>query len=163
MESEELDLENVESMELRNISEERPFRDEPLRSPAAIAMPGAQRKQEIVVFQPGTFNEAQQVAEHIKARKVVVINMKRADKDLAKRIIDFLSGINYAVDGHVQKIADNIFLFAPVHVQVTMVDEIDVASSEEPLFYLQGLRLNFKLKILYSGNQTTCFFILTQE
>jgi cell division inhibitor SepF len=138
MESEELDLENVESMELRNISEERPFRDEPLRSPAAIAMPGAQRKQEIVVFQPGTFNEAQQVAEHIKARKVVVINMKRADKDLAKRIIDFLSGINYAVDGHVQKVADNIFLFAPVHVQVTMVDEIDVASSEEPLFSYRG-------------------------
>jgi cell division inhibitor SepF len=134
MESEEFDLENIESTEIRSMSEEKSFRDEPVRTPMAVAMPGSHRKQEIVVFQPGSFNEAQQVAEHIKAKKVVVINMKRADKDLAKRIIDFLSGINYAVDGHVQKVADNIFLFAPVHVQVTMVDEIDVASSEEPLF-----------------------------
>ena len=134
MESEEFELENVESTEIRSISDEKPFREEPLRSPTAISVSGTQRKREIVVFQPGTFNEAQQVAEHIKARKVVVINMKRADKDLAKRIIDFLSGINYAVDGHVQKVADNIFLFAPVHVQVTMVDEIDHASGEEPLF-----------------------------
>jgi cell division inhibitor SepF len=135
MESEEMDLVGVESVELRSISDDpKTFREEPVRSTPALTMPGAQRKQEIVVFQPGTFNEAQQVAEHIKARKVVIINMKRTDKDLAKRIIDFLSGINYAVDGHVQKIADNIFLFAPVHVQVTMVDEIDSASSEDPLF-----------------------------
>ena len=74
------------------------------------------------------------LAEHIKARKVVIINMKRTDKDLAKRIIDFLSGINYAVDGMVQKVADNIFLFAPAHIEVTMVDESDSTVNEDPLF-----------------------------
>ena len=137
MESDELEFDSAQSLELQSIAGDRPgYSQEQVPSPSVVtSLPkGAARKQEIVVFQPGTFSEAQQVAEHIKAHKVVVINMKRTDKDLAKRIIDFLSGINYAVDGHVQKIADNIFLFAPAHIEVTMVDEADPTVSGDPLF-----------------------------
>jgi cell division inhibitor SepF len=135
MESEEVELEAPESVEFRSVAGEvKTYREEPMRNSTSLPPPNAQRKQEIVIFQPATFNEAQQVAEHIKARKTVIVNMKRTDKDLAKRIIDFLSGINYAVDGHVQKITDNIFLFAPSHIQVTMVDDTDTSQSEDPLF-----------------------------
>lgn len=136
MESDEIEFDAERSVELSSISGEMStLRDNSLQKSSLVGISGsASRKQEIVVFQPGTFNEAQQVAEHIKARKIVIINMKRTDKDLAKRIIDFLSGINYAVDGHVQKIADNIFLFAPVHIEVTMVDESDSTVSDDPLF-----------------------------
>lgn len=138
MESDEMEFDSAESLELRSIADNsRSYpAEQPAGHPVISAQPkGASRKQEIVVFQPGTFNEAQQVAEHIKAHKTVIINMKRTDKDLAKRIIDFLSGINYAVDGHVQKIADNIFLFSPSHIEVTMVDESDSSTvAGEPLF-----------------------------
>ncbi len=137
MESDELEFDSAQSLELQSIADSQPgySREQSQGPPIAPSLPkGAARKQEIVVFQPGTFNEAQQVAEHIKAHKVVVINMKRTDKDLSKRIIDFLSGINYAVDGHVQKIADNIFLFAPAHIEVTMVDEAESSVTGEPLF-----------------------------
>jgi cell division inhibitor SepF len=137
MESDELEFDSPESLELRSMAENPrnfPGEQHPKSHAPVGAHTGAARKQEIVVFQPGSFNEAQQVAEHIKAHKTVIINMKKTDKDLARRIIDFLSGINYAVDGHVQKIADNIFLFAPAHVDVTMVDEAEPAQVEDPLF-----------------------------
>lgn len=136
MESDELEFDSAESLEFRSLSEAPQSQvSEPMKNRPVMNMSNATaRKQEIVVFQPGTFNEAQQVAEHIKAHKTVIINMKRTDKDLAKRIIDFLSGINYAVDGHVNKIADNIFLFAPSHIEVTMVDETEAATPDEPLF-----------------------------
>lgn len=137
MESEEINLDSPESVEFKGLPGDSVVygREEPVRNHSMSIPPkAASVRQEIVVFQPGTFNEAQQVAEHIKARKAVIINMKRTDKDLAKRIIDFLSGINYAVDGQVQKIADNIFLFSPSHIKVTMIDETEASEGEEALF-----------------------------
>jgi cell division inhibitor SepF len=111
------------------------FKDDiSVKKTTLVGMPSTTIKQEIVIFQPGTFNEAQQVAEHIKARKTVVINMKRTDKELGKRIIDFLSGISYAVDGNYQKITDNIFLFAPSHIEINMIAEGDSTVNDEPLF-----------------------------
>ncbi|MCD4784211.1 MAG: cell division protein SepF [Candidatus Eremiobacteraeota bacterium] len=134
MESDEMELSSVESVEYRNIADGvKSYKEDPMRESTRMrGMPGV--KQEIVVFQPGTFGDAQQVAEHIKARKTVIINMKRTEKELGKRIIDFLSGINYAVDGNVQKIADNIFVFTPAHIDVTMIHEVETAASESPLF-----------------------------
>ena len=137
MESDELEFDSAESIELQSLAEGgRTYNEEPVRKPTVMSggMSGASIKQEIVVFQPNTFNEAQQVAEHIKARKSVIINMKRTDKELGKRIIDFLSGINYAVDGNVQKIADNIFLFAPAHIEVTMISDMELSGNDDPLF-----------------------------
>jgi len=135
MESDEIPFDSADSTELQSLAEGRTYNEKPVRKATVIGgIPGASIKQEIVVFQPDTFNEAQQVAEHIKARKTVIINMKRTDKELGKRIIDFLSGINYAVDGNVQKIADNIFLFAPAHIEVTMISNTEITGGDEPLF-----------------------------
>ncbi len=139
MESDELDLDSADSIEIQSLAEgARTYKDEVVRNSASVigrhARPPAGRKQEIVVFQPGTFSDAQQAAEHIKARKTVIINMKKTDKELGKRIIDFLSGISYAVDGNVQKIADNIFLFAPAHIDINMITETETTATEEPLF-----------------------------
>lgn len=134
MESEELEFDSAESVEYHSMADGvKNYKEEPMRESSRMrGMPGV--KQEIVVFQPGTFGDAQQVAEHIKARKTVIINMKRTEKELGKRIIDFLSGINYAVDGNIQKIADNIFIFTPVHIDVTMIHEVETTASESPLF-----------------------------
>lgn len=136
MESDEMEFDGAESIEFRTIAPDGGnYTEDPLKKPAMTSLPKTTtRKQEIVVFQPGTFNESQQAADHIKAHKTVIVNLKRTDKDLAKRIIDFLSGVNYGEDGHVQKIADNIFLFAPAHIDITMVDSSDVTPSDDSIF-----------------------------
>lgn len=135
MESDELELDANESVEYQSMAEKSKsyVTEEPTRRRSAPGTSGMV-KQEIVVFQPGAFNEAPQIAEHIKARKTVIINMKRTDKDLGKRIIDFLSGINYAVDGNYQKIADTIFIFSPSHIEITMANDIDSMPGDETLF-----------------------------
>ncbi len=134
MESEEIEF-NPESVVMEAPEENGTYQRERISAVTSTVspIPRATRKEEVMVFQPITYSEAQQVAEHIKAKKIVIVNMKKTDKDLAKRIIDFLSGINYAVDGNTQKIADNIFLFTPNHISITMVMEGE-NTYEDPLF-----------------------------
>lgn len=134
MESDELEFDSVDSIEMQSLADGSKVYEEPMRKQSIAARPSASRKQEIVVFQPGSFSDAQQVAEHIKAKKVVIINMKRTDKELGKRIIDFLSGISYAVDAKLQKIADNIFLLAPLHIEINIINEMETTAGDEQLF-----------------------------
>jgi len=72
----------------------------------------------VVVRTPLSFENAKDIADHLKAKKPVVINLENVDVPVAKRIIDFLSGAVYAVDGNIQKIADKIFLIAPYSVGI---------------------------------------------
>ena len=67
----------------------------------------------LVVMQPTSFDDAQDVCDHLKEKKPVVINLEYADKDTARRLIDFLSGAVYGVDGHIQKVSSTIFLIVP--------------------------------------------------
>ncbi len=72
----------------------------------------------VVVRTPISFENAKDIADHLKAKKPVVVNLENVDVPIAKRIIDFLSGAVYAVDGNIQKIADKIFLVAPYSVGI---------------------------------------------
>jgi len=72
----------------------------------------------LVVMQPTSFDDAQDVCDHLKEKKPVVINLEYADKDTARRLIDFLSGAVYGVDGHIQKVSTTIFLIVPYNVDV---------------------------------------------
>ncbi len=81
------------------------------------------RKQEIVVLEPASFADAREIAETLKVKKSILLNMRKTDKELARRIVDFLSGISYAIDGHSQKVADQIYLFTPGHIEIVMADE----------------------------------------
>lgn len=72
----------------------------------------------VVVHTPLAFDNAREIADHLKAKKPVVINLESVDIPTAKRIIDFLSGAVYALDGNIQKIADRIFLIAPYNVGI---------------------------------------------
>jgi len=78
-----------------------------------------QRQMEIIVLEPGAFDEAQTAADYLKTHRPIVINLRGAQKDLGKRIVDFLSGVAYALDGHMHRVGDDIFLFAPHHVAIT--------------------------------------------
>jgi cell division inhibitor SepF len=68
---------------------------------------------------PKNFNDAQQVADQFKDSIPVILNLQGADTDLSKRLIDFSSGLTYALDGGMQRIADKVFLLTPRNVEVS--------------------------------------------
>jgi cell division inhibitor SepF len=68
---------------------------------------------------PRNFNDAQQIADHFKDQIPVIINLQGADTDLSKRLIDFASGLTYALEGGMQRIADKVFLLTPRNVEVS--------------------------------------------
>ena len=72
----------------------------------------------VILLEPRAFSESQQIANHLKNRNSVVVNLKRVTTDHAKRIIDFLSGVIYAINGSMQKIGVGIYLCAPKNVSV---------------------------------------------
>ena len=81
----------------------------------------------MVLVEPRAYSESQQIADCLKAKKAVVVNMKRVTPDQAKRIVDFLSGTVYALSGDLQKIGAGIFLCTPrdVNVEGNITDDED--------------------------------------
>jgi cell division inhibitor SepF len=68
---------------------------------------------------PRSFNDAQQIADRFKAQIPVILNLQGADTDLSKRLIDFASGLTYALDGSMQRVADKVFLLTPRNVELS--------------------------------------------
>lgn len=72
----------------------------------------------VVVIKPADFDEAKEIADHLKERKPVVVNLELLEKDVAHKIFDFLSGAIYVLDGGIQRISANIYLIAPYNVTI---------------------------------------------
>ena len=72
----------------------------------------------LILLEPRAFSESQQIADHLKSRHTVIVNLRRVTTDQAKRIVDFLSGTIYAIGGDLQKIGGGIFLCAPKNMSV---------------------------------------------
>ncbi len=87
----------------------------------------------MILLEPRAYSEAQQIADHLKRRNTVVVNLKRVTSDQAKRIMDFLSGTIYAIKGNIQKIGSGIFLCTPnnINVQGKITDETDKGEEKE--------------------------------
>ena len=75
-------------------------------------------KQEVTLFRPVNFNDASKAADDLRARRVVVVNLENVDKAMARRVVDFLSGCAYSLDGSVKKIAQAAYLFCPSNLVV---------------------------------------------
>ncbi|MFE7061975.1 cell division protein SepF [Sutcliffiella sp. NPDC057660] len=73
----------------------------------------------VVLFEPRSYSEAQDIADHLKGRRAIIVNLQRIDHDQAKRIVDFLSGTVYALGGDIQRVGQNIFLCTPDNVDVS--------------------------------------------
>lgn len=69
-------------------------------------------------MQPENFEDARGIADHLKTKKPVIINLESLDTDVARRVVDFLSGAVYGLDGNIQKVAAGIFLIAPYNVSI---------------------------------------------
>lgn len=72
----------------------------------------------MILFEPRAYSESQQIADYLKASNAVIVNLKRVTPDQAKRIVDFLSGTLYAIEGGLQKLGGGIFLCTPSSVPV---------------------------------------------
>ena len=72
----------------------------------------------VVVMQPENFEDARDICDHLKSKKPVIINLEEVQKECAQRIVDFLSGSVYALDGEIQKVSAGIFLIAPSNVDI---------------------------------------------
>ena len=83
-----------------------------------LSMAGAGGKQEVVLFHAKTFDDAAKAADELRKKKAVILNMENVDKSLTRRVVDFLSGAVYALDGSVKKIAQCTYLFCPHNMAV---------------------------------------------
>ncbi len=75
-------------------------------------------KQEVVLFHAKTFDDAARAADELRKKKAVILNMENIDKALTRRVVDFLSGSVYALDGSVKKVAQSTYLFCPHNMDV---------------------------------------------
>lgn len=117
-EPEEMDEENVYDYEEDDYGEE----DKKLfgRKNKVVAMPQAQGNSiKMVISQPTTFEQSDEICSFLKEKKSVIVNLEYVNKDVARRIVDFISGGVYALDGYIQKVSNSIFLVAPSNYEIT--------------------------------------------
>ncbi len=85
-------------------------------------------KQEVVLFHAKSFDSAAKAADELRRKKAVILNMENVDKALTRRVVDFLSGSVYALDGSVKKIAQSTYLFCPHNMDV--VGDLETVTGE---------------------------------
>ena len=78
----------------------------------------ATQQVKMVISQPTTFEQSEEICNYLKERKSVIVNLEYVNKDVARRIVDFISGSVHALDGHIQKISNSIFLIAPTNYEI---------------------------------------------
>ena len=92
---------------------------EPRRLRGVESLPTAGANVKVHLVLPRSFNDAQQIADRFKEGVPVILNLQGSDQELSKRLIDFASGLTYALDGGMQRVADKVFLLTPRNVEVS--------------------------------------------
>jgi cell division inhibitor SepF len=100
-------------------SEDQPVGAGARSTPIRAVEPPRAQQMEVHLIVPKSFNDAQQIADKFKVQIPVILNLQSAEMDLAKRLIDFASGLTYALDGGMQRVADKVFLLTPRNVEVS--------------------------------------------
>ena len=100
------------------IEQVKPQRQQ-LKQQNVVSLQSIQKSSKVILVEPRVYAEAQEIADHLKNRRAVVVNLQRIEHDQAKRIIDFLSGTVYAIGGDIQKIGSSIFLCTPDNIEVS--------------------------------------------
>lgn len=134
----------VEPEEQQPVREREEVRRDPKPAPAAYPTqpsavklaPHSGSSIEMKVVSPARFDEVTQIADYLLENKTVLLNLEKCSKETAKRLIDFLSGVAYALGGDVQKVADNTFAITPNNVAVSneSLESDSSANAEEPKY-----------------------------
>ena len=91
----------------------------------------------MVIMQPTNFEQSEEICDLLKEKKSIIINLEYVNKDIARRIIDVVSGAAHALDGHMQKISSSIFLVAPYNYDITS-EAKEEAKSKIPVSWLKN-------------------------
>ncbi|WP_428908726.1 cell division protein SepF [Niallia sp. Krafla_26] len=94
-------------------------KSKPVQKQNVVSLQSIQQSSKVILIEPRVYAEAQDIADELKNRKAVVVNLQRIEYDQAKRIVDFLSGTVYAIGGDIQKIGTDIFLCTPDNIEVS--------------------------------------------
>lgn len=124
----EQDLENEDIYEFEEEKDEENGEERGLfgaKKSKIINMPQMQAVK-MVITQPTSFEQSEEICNYLKDKKSIIVNLEYVNKDVARRIIDFLSGAVHALNGHIQKVSNSIFLVAPVNYDI----ESDLAREE---------------------------------
>ena len=85
-----------------------------------VSMPQLQSQSiKMVISQPTSFEQSEEICGFLKEKKSVIVNLEYVNKDVARRIVDFISGGVYSLDAHIQKVSNSIFLIAPMNYEIT--------------------------------------------
>ena len=82
-------------------------------------IPMTQQAIKMVISQPTSFEQSEEICGFLKEKKSVIVNLEYVNKDVARRIVDFISGGVYCLDAHIQKVSNSIFLIAPMNYEIT--------------------------------------------
>lgn len=120
-EAEEYEDEDIYDYE--NEEEEEEVEDRKLfgrKNSKVVNMPQSQSQAiKMVISQPTTFEQSDEICGFLKEKKSIIVNLEYVNKDVARRIVDFISGGVYALDGYIQKVSNSIFLVAPSNYEIT--------------------------------------------
>lgn len=97
----------------------------------AVKALSANKDSHLVLFEPRAYSETQEIAIYLKQKRAAVVNLHRLQKEQSKRVIDFLSGVIFAIEGDIQQIGPKIFLCTPKNIGVTGNITMDPTESEE--------------------------------
>lgn len=102
------------------------------KQPKVVGLPTSSSKMRMLVFQPSSYEEAECIIDNLKARKPVIMNLDELDIELGQRILDFVGGAVYSLNGDIKKVARSIFVVAPSNVDVAQ--NIDDRSSRDGFY-----------------------------
>ena len=103
-------------------------------SKSSKTVPFNPSQMQVVIFKPDRFEEVKEIADELNAKKTVILNLEASNREISRRIIDFLSGVAYANGGDFRKVANSTFMIVPYNVDVSgelLLDEFD----ESKLYY----------------------------
>lgn len=129
-------FEQVEVAEEGELEEELPeparrevaaAQEAPRAGPQLVSIPGVQRGMKVVIVEPASFDEVAAIVDHLRNRQPTIVVLEEAEKELARRVIDFVSGATYALQGVTRRVSPGVFLFAPPNVDVAAPREEDDA------------------------------------
>ena len=106
-----------------------------------VSMPQAQQVR-MVISQPTTFDQAEDICDLLKEKQSVIVNLEYVNKDIARRIIDVVSGAVHALDGHIQKVSNSIFLIAPYNYEITNEMAREEIKSKLSVSWLKNNNIN---------------------
>ena len=136
--------EEYEDENIYDYEEEEEIEDRKLfgrRNSKVINMPQSQAIK-MVISQPTTFEQSDEICSFLKEKKSVIVNLEYVNKDVARRIVDFISGGVYALDGYIQKVSNSIFLVAPSNYEITNEMAREEMKSKLSVSWLRNNNIN---------------------